>query len=753
MFTPSRVAVCLTALLIAFAATAPVRADGTADPPGRVARLSVVRGNVSFSPAGEKEWVQATLNRPLIAGDRLWTDHGRRAELQFGASAVRLDEASSLQILNLDDRTVQLEITHGTLNLRVRRIYQDQIYEIDTPTLAFNVTRPGQYRIDVDPQGRHTTVAVWDGGGDAYGENASFPVRDGEAIRFFDPDLKDYAVYDIPRPDEFDRFCLDRDERLDRAASLRYVPEDLVGYSDLDDYGTWNEVAEYGAVWYPTRVSTTWAPYRDGHWIWQDPFGWTWVDDAPWGFAPFHYGRWAHIDSRWGWVPGPIRVRPVYAPALVAFVGGYHWNVGVSLGGGGPVGWFPLGPREVYVPPYRASRRYFTGINVTNTTINNTVIVNSYNDYSSGRAPRGVNYAYRGNVNAITAVPGNVFVNARPVNTARIAIDHETAARAEITGVAAITPVQRSVMGAGAAAHATPQRQVIGRSVVARNAPAPAVASFAQRQAMLQRDPDEPAIQRALTETPRNREVSIPEDRVRIVGGGVNVRAAVATPRGDAASTRNAPNSALRTTPGPGESATTPVLGRDFGRAARERPQNADAPRGPLQRDETHSSQRANPAPRIERGGPQRPIEAAPQRSAPTIHREAPQQPAERAPSRRPGPGPELRPEFAPQVQREMPQRAERRAPQHVERSAPAPQREIPAPVQRGQSQQTPQRFERPAQQRAEPQRTEHSAAAPQHPRAAPEQHAQPPQRIAPTERSRPQRGGDRKRDDDTNQR
>lgn len=722
MFTLSRVAACVTTLLFALVASTPLCAQDVDDPPSRVARLSVVRGDVSFSPAGENDWVEATLNRPLIAGDRLWTGRDARTELQFGGAAVRLDEESSFQILNLDDRTIQVEITQGTLNLRVRRIYQDQIYEIDTPTLAFNVTRPGQYRIDVDPQGQHTTVAVWNGGGDVYGENASFPVRDGEAIRFFNSTLHDYEVYDIPRPDSFDRFCLDRDERFDRAASLRYVPEDLVGYSDLDEYGSWNEVAEYGAVWYPTRVAATWAPYRDGHWIWQDPFGWTWVDHAPWGFAPFHYGRWAYIGNRWGWVPGPIRVRPVYAPALVAFVGGHGWNVGISMGGSGPVGWFPLGPREVYVPPYRVSRRYFTGVNMTNTTINNTMIVNIYNDYSAGRPLRGANYAYRGNINAITAVPGNVFANARSVSAARLAIDREAAARAEITRVAAVAPVQRSVIGAAAAARAIPQRQAIDRSIVARNAPAPETKPFAQRQAGRQRASNEPRVQ-AEANSSRGRSNSILSERVRVVGGGANIRAPntpiprgdisrrgrpVETPRGSPATPqRDVSSSMVRTPLGQDNRASEPHSGRDFGRTARQHPQNVAAPRTPVPHDDTTSAQRSNSASHIERDGSQHPIDRA--------RAEPPEYTSRSAPV--------LRAEPRPQVQRERPQRLERSPSQHSERSTPVQQQETPSEFRR-----TP-----PPQQHAE-----RGTPSPQG--TAPEQRNSSAQRRAPAERSRQSR-------------
>src|SRR5690606_3330330 len=207
---------------------------------------------------------------------------------------------------------------------------------------------------------------------DVYGsDNASFRVGDGYSYRFYDTSLRDYETLDLPRQDDFDRWCYERMERYDSSPSRRYASAEVIGYADLDTYGTWDTSSSYGAVWYPSQVAVDWAPYRNGHWSWIDPWGWTWVDNAPWGFAPFHYGRWAYVGSRWGWVPGPRNVRPIYAPALVAFVGGGGFSVSISSGG--PVGWFPLGPRDVYVPWYRGSRDYFTNINRRNTTIiNNT---------------------------------------------------------------------------------------------------------------------------------------------------------------------------------------------------------------------------------------------------------------------------------------------------------------------------------------------------------------------------------------------
>jgi hypothetical protein len=235
----------------------------------------------------------------------------------------------------LNDRFAQVQVTQGTINVRVRRLYPGQSYEVATPNLAFVIDRIGRYRIDVDPRDGETTVVVWEGAGQAYGEGSRFSLRAGDTVRFHGNDLRDYEMYGLPRADRFDGYVRERDRRLDGSASLRYVSDDVVGYADLDEYGSWRSVPTYGNAWFPSRVDADWAPYRDGRWVWQDPYGWTWVDEAPWGFAPSHYGRWVHVENRWGWIPGPRNVRPVYAPALVAFVGGSGF--GVALSGGGRV--------------------------------------------------------------------------------------------------------------------------------------------------------------------------------------------------------------------------------------------------------------------------------------------------------------------------------------------------------------------------------------------------------------------------------
>ncbi len=490
MPNPSRLLSTTAALLVSLSATF-FATSVYADPSGRVAYLSDVHGEVGYSPSGEDEWIGVVRNRPLIRGDRLWSNRNSRLEFQVGSSAVRLGPNTSVEILDLDDDIAQLQLTEGSVNVRVRRLYRGQTIEVDTPMLAFSINRKGRYRIDVDPYDGQTTVTVWQGAGTAYGEHASFRVRAGDAVAFYDVYLSDYEIYGVADDDNFDRYTLDRDRFLDQSASLHYLDDDVVGYAELDKYGNWGSDPNYGNVWYPREVARDWAPYRDGHWVWQEPWGWTWVDDAPWGFAPSHYGRWVSVHDRWGWVPGPRRVRPIYAPALVAFVGGSNWSMSLSLGGGSSaIGWFPLAPREVYVPSYHASRDYFTRVNVNNTVINNTTITNVYNNYSSGDINvNQVNYVNSNVERAVTVVPSKVFVNAQPVRQSALRFDNKAVKGREITRIAPIAPSQRSVIGAGKVVSDRPKREVFERRVVAHNAPPPEEVAFTKREKQLQKHP------------------------------------------------------------------------------------------------------------------------------------------------------------------------------------------------------------------------------------------------------------------------
>ena len=511
--------------------------DDSSQAPGRVARLASLSGQVQFAPAGESDWGSVEVNRPMVIGDRLLTGNDGRAVLELGDASVRIDNDSAFDFLNLDQDNVQVELSQGTLNLAVRQLAQGENFEVDTPTVAFVASAPGIYRIDDDPSGTGSMVTVFQGSGTVYGENgASRQVAAGTSYRFNDSALASVEATGLPQPDDFDRFCEARDANYNRYTQQeqQYVPPDMIGADDLDQYGQWNDVPEYGNVWYPSSVPAGWAPYRYGHWAWIDPWGWTWVGDEPWGFAPFHYGRWVYARDRWGWMPGPVHVRPVYAPALVAFVGGSGFSVSVNLGGGGPVGWFPLGPRDVYVPWFHASRNYFTNVNVTNIRnvyVNKTVINNFYGDYRAGRVPPrgGHDYAYRRMPGAVTAVPRNVFTGARPVRPAVLKLNRNQLARTEVALRPSVNP-DRSSLGLRnpTARPATIKgREPFARPVVARHQPPPRPVDFAARQKVIASQhgqPLTPAQMQNLQKTrpaPRN-------DRVKLVPAAAGAAAGAA---------------------------------------------------------------------------------------------------------------------------------------------------------------------------------------------------------------------------------
>ncbi len=470
--------------------------SAVAEPPARAGRLAYVSGTVSFSPAGQPGWVQATLNRPVTTGDRFWTDADSRAELQVGGAAIRLGAATSLAVLNLDDRMTQMQLSQGTLKLQVRRLGQDQSFEVDTPNLAFSVRSPGEYRIDVDPNGDATAVTVQSGEAQVYGDTASYAVTLLRGYRFYGTHLSDYDVLAPHGEDELDRWSRERDRRADNSPSARYVSGEVLGYEDLDANGTWRADPQYGNVWTPNRVRVGWTPYHDGHWAWVDPWGWTWVDDAPWGYAVSHYGRWANLNGSWGWVPGPPRERAVYAPALVVFVGG--GNVQSSLAAGAAVasvGWFPLAPREIYRPSYHVSKAYFDNINRSNAVIAPTAITNIYNTVNVSNTTvinktSNVVYANRQVAGAVVVVPAQAFALSQPVAKTALPVSKAAALSAPIAVVAAVAPALQSVHGG--APDATDKPPARERAVVAHTAPPGPPVPFSAQQTDLAAKPGAP---------------------------------------------------------------------------------------------------------------------------------------------------------------------------------------------------------------------------------------------------------------------
>jgi hypothetical protein len=452
------------------------------DPPGRVARLNYSQGSVSFQPAGEGDWVTAVPNRPMVTGDNLWADENSRAEAHIGSTALRLGPKTGITFLNIDDRTAQIRLAQGSLIVRVRHVDDDDTYEVDTPNLSFALLQPGEYRIDVSEDGSQTVTTVWQGRGEVTGGGFSYIVVANQSATFTGSDHLDYDLGQVPRQDDFDQWAFDRDEREDHADSANYVSREMTGYEDLDDNGDWSYVAGYGECWHPRVVVAGWAPYRFGHWAWVGPWGWTWVGDEPWGFAPYHYGRWGFAGGGWFWVPGPVVVRPVWAPALVAFVGGgggFRFSAGVG------VGWFPLAPGEVFLPGYRVSRGYVNEVNVTNTTVSVTRVTNVYNTVIVNKTVNNVTYVNQRVNNGVTVVSHDTFVNARPVGSNVMRVDQRELAAAPVSHVITEEPVRQSVIGAGRPASVRPPAAVISRQVVAKRTPPPPPRSLDQRQAQV----------------------------------------------------------------------------------------------------------------------------------------------------------------------------------------------------------------------------------------------------------------------------
>jgi hypothetical protein len=438
------------------------------DPPGRAARLQYMSGSVSIQPRGTEDWVAGSLNRPLTIADNVWTDKESRAELNVGTGTFRMGDETSLTLTNISNSAVQVELHQGTLNVHVRHLFGGEIYEIDTPNLAFTIQKSGEYRLDVDPNGDATVVTVRKGEGDATGQGPAFRVRSNEQVKFTDGTSLNHEVAEAPPFDGFDGWCSVRDKREDSSLSARYVAPGVVGYEDLDDYGTWREVPTYGHVWVPV-AAPGWAPYQYGHWIWVEPWGWTWVDDAPWGYAPFHYGRWVYTAGYWGWAPGPVYVQPVYAPALVAWFGGPGWGVSLGFGFGGGFGWCPLGWGEPFYPWYHGGFGYFRQVNISNTHIVN---INNYWGHGPARfGDHGFRYANLRAPNGFTGAPMRTLQNGMSIHGTAIRANERQLANAPMGGVG-ITPTRNAMLGvhAGQPAAAPPSRSGM-RPVVSRMQP------------------------------------------------------------------------------------------------------------------------------------------------------------------------------------------------------------------------------------------------------------------------------------------
>jgi hypothetical protein len=669
------------------------------DPPSRVARLGYLQGSVSFQPAGETEWVEAAQNRPMTTGDQIWADKDSRAELSLGSAVIDLNSSTGVSFLNLDDRTAQIQLSSGSINVRIRHLDRDEVFEIDTPNQAFSIFQPGRYRVEASDDGSYSVVSIREGEGESTGNGQTYTLHAGQRATFEGTNTLNAQVEALGGTDDFDNWSEGRYHRYENSRSARYVSHDVVGYEDLDDNGDWHPNSTYGNVWYP-HVSAGWAPYRDGHWAWVDPWGWTWVDDEPWGYAPFHYGRWMSVEGRWGWVPGPMEVAPVYAPALVVFIGG-------GGGFGGNLGWFPLGPREVYVPSYRVSRGYVDRVNVSNTTVNTTTVTNVYNTtiVNNTTTINNVTYANRSVSGAVTAVPQRSFASGQPVARAAVAVNAREVASAPVNARAAVAPTSNSVLGSHANTAnrvKAPPPAVASRPVVAKAKAPPPPVPFAARQQVLAAHPGQP----------------IARQEMQRLQPANNAGAAAARP-----TVKQAP-------PGRPATATVANPGSSPANAAANRPGNPPAAN---ERPGANPAQPNRPAPNNQPVPSNRPPTVQPN-NRPQPNQPAPNNPRAEPPTRNDRPPtaqPNNRPEpNRPQPNQPAPNNRPAEPPARNDRPPTAQPNNRPEPNRPQPNQPAPNN--RPAEP---PARNDRAPAAQPNNRPEPNRPSEPPARSAPAER------------------
>jgi hypothetical protein len=424
----------------------------SADPPTQVGRLSVAQGNVSVEPASVNQFSPADVNYPLTTGDRLWTDYNALAEVQGRQLAVRMAQTTDLTVTAMTDTLAQFGLGQGSVHLRTYALAPGTTTELDTPNVAVTVLATGDVRVDVDPTGEWTVVTVFAGVAEVDGNGLQQTVGEGQSLRL--SGANPVSGQWVSRPqvrDALDTFSSQRDQAYEagESAEQSYLNADTVGGAELQQYGSWQPEEDYGSVWFPASVPAGWQPYCYGRWTWVAPWGWTWIEAEAWGFAPFHYGRWAMFGGRWGWVPGPPVVHPVYAPALVVFV---H-------PGGGATAWFPLGPNEPYAPWYHSSTLYLNRVNASNLYNRNFNQVREVYDTENRNVyvdPMGPRRQFENRAAGTVAVSQASFASGQPVRSSLLHLEPAQLFAAPMIAHPMVTP-ERAIV-APARAHAFPAR-------------------------------------------------------------------------------------------------------------------------------------------------------------------------------------------------------------------------------------------------------------------------------------------------------
>ena len=444
-------------------ASADVARSAPAEPPsGRVARVSLVSGE--FSVATGEGWINGVVNRPLAAGSTMRTGTQARAEIDLGTATIDLSPDTELVIIVLNDRLVEVAVVEGRIGFALRQLDSDEKVEIKVSGQGVQLVQPGMY--DIDAATRRVAVLTGQVSLVGLGSNSDVAAREEALIADSGPAPVTIAP---TAQDEFVDWCQSRASATAGMTALYYISPYMTGLAELDAAGSWESTNEYGTVWVPHELPADWAPYRDGHWDWITPWGWTWIDDQPWGFAPFHYGRWALLSERWVWVPGSFIAHPIFAPAAVAFLGTAGVGLSVADSSMPAVAWFPLAPGEAYWPAYTDDLAYVRSLNLGDVQDPDQIRLQA-----DGEPPLEVFDQHFANRRFATVVPRPVFVSGGAAAPAQLTLPEQRLENAPVLmGSPQIGPATHRVITAASPAPRSSARAAWTSHIaalVARNA-------------------------------------------------------------------------------------------------------------------------------------------------------------------------------------------------------------------------------------------------------------------------------------------
>jgi hypothetical protein len=705
------------------------------EPPARVGRLAFTEGTVSFHDPEQGGWTRAVVNTPLTTGNSLWTEPNARSEISLAGTRIRMDSATQLDLLALDDTQTRVQLAQGRIDLKTFAMDANQPYEIVTPRGTIALQQQGDYYVEAGSTQDPTRLGVRSGAAQIQGLNGQvLAVRPGEVGEVLgDANAPQFRTIRTAPPAP-PAYWAGRDRQV-AYDPPQYLPAGVTGYEDLNAYGSWTDDGSYGRVWVPRAVPSGWAPYRTGHWSYVQPWGWTWIDEQPWGFAPYHYGRWANSNNRWVWVPPERESRPVYAPALVAFVGGVELAAVLPNQRSAPVGWFPLGPREVYVPSYTTNRDYYQRLN-RSARIEDRILEDRWQRaerreaFVAGRDQALMNQRFA------TVVPTAAFVRSQPVMRSALQVQPQALASAPVAPVAAPPAPTVSVVSANAAPATVTPPAATGTPATPQSRAATAPVTDPKAGANV------PLAKTAVADMPT---LARPAATERRAAPGPKVAATQPQAGTDDKARQIAPALAPRQGAAPPvlRGAVTPVPTQPAKPGEPARQQQA----APQPQAIPPAAPATGPAPQA-RPGVAKPAEPTRQQSSPAPPPlPAPQQARPTEPARQPQAAPAPAPQ--PQQARPEPPRQPQAAPPPV-RAAPSPRQQEgrgqPAPaVEPPRPQATPPQQRQatpPPQQQVAPQQQQRQAAPPPQPAPQQRQAAPPPQQQAappPQQRQAPQ--------------